>query len=384
MNIDYERFLNEFWQKRPVLLKQAFPEFEDPLDAGELAGLACEPFCDARLVREQGGEYPWQVTYGPFAESELSSLPESHWTLLVRHVDKIIPQLADLKDQFFFAPDWRKEDVMVSFAPKGGTVGAHIDRYDVFLIQGMGQRQWDISLEPLEEEELEPYEDIRVLKDFVPDEQFVLEPGDVLYLPPRFVHAGVSLQDSLTYSVGFRAPTREELCAGFWAEQAEREQDAERLASKEELFKNPAELSSHFQKRAFAFVSQASIEPEMFADWVSRKMSEPDHGYEVESNPERSQSDFVQMIEDGKAMRRNEAARFLYRVSGDVHCYFGGRKRCVSQVLQPLLEGMGKAHALDAAMLKECLSLEGAAEFLFELYQEGLVYFVEDMDWSED
>ena len=383
MNIDLDVFLKEYWQKKPLLIKQAYDGFQDPLDAEELAGLACEPFCDARLVREKGGAYPWQVTYGPFAESTLSSLPESHWTLLVRHVDKIIPQLADLKDEFHFAPDWRKEDVMVSFAPRGGTVGAHIDRYDVFLLQGMGKRQWDISLHPLEEEVLEDHQDIRILKDFTPDESYILEPGDMLYIPPRYVHAGISLEDSLTYSIGFRAPTAEELCAGYWAAQAECQQDAERFLPLTNGPIHPAELSDNFQTRIYSFVQQQTIDPDVFSDWLSKKMSEPDHGYEVEANPQRTFDTFSMLVREGKQLRRNEAVRFLYQKRDDVYCYIGGKQKVQTAALLPLVAGVCRAHAIDSAMLQECLTIEGALPFLYDLYQEGIIYFVEDMDWQE-
>jgi 50S ribosomal protein L16 3-hydroxylase len=204
-------FLANDWQKRPRLFKGLFSPWIDYLTPDELAGLACEDALPSRLVLEQGGDYPWQVRQGPFFEEDLESLGTEGWALLVRHVNVAVPPIADMLDCFSFLPSWRREDIMVSFAPKGGSVGAHIDNYDVFLVQGMGRRRWEIGAKPLQDEELADVQDIRLLKNFVPDHVFELEPGDALYLPPRVAHHGIALENCMTYSVGFRSPSMSEL-----------------------------------------------------------------------------------------------------------------------------------------------------------------------------
>lgn len=205
-------FLRRHWQKRPLLVRGAFPGFRDPLRAGELAGLACEEGVESRLVLVRGGTRPFQVVPGPQDEGRLSRLPATHWTLLVQGVDRQVAAVARLRDRFRFVPDWRIDDVMVSLASPFGSVGPHLDSYDVFLIQGLGRRRWRVQLRP--DPALRAGLDLRVLRRLEADEDWILEPGDMLYVPPGVAHHGVALEESLTYSIGFRAPSHAELLAG--------------------------------------------------------------------------------------------------------------------------------------------------------------------------
>lgn len=210
-----DTFLRDYWQKRPLLIEDAFPDFVPPVTPEELAGLACEPDVESRLVLEQGGDYPWQLRHGPFEEDDFLALPETHWSLLVQEVDRLLPAVEALRDRFRFVPDWRVDDVMISFAPAQGGVGAHIDNYDVFLLQGLGRRRWRIGDAPVEDETILPDLDVRVLAGFEPAREYVLQPGDMLYLPPRYAHEGVALDDCMTLSIGFRAPSHEEILTGL-------------------------------------------------------------------------------------------------------------------------------------------------------------------------
>ncbi|PSQ96377.1 MAG: cupin domain-containing protein [Bacteroidetes bacterium SW_9_63_38] len=209
-------FLDTYWQKQPLVVRDALPDFQSPLSPNELAGLACEDGVESRLILKDGGEYPWELRHGPFAPEDFTELPQSHWTVLVQEVDRLIPEVGALLDRFRFLPDWRLDDVMVSYAPTDGTVGPHLDNYDVFLIQGAGHRRWEIGTTPVENETIVPDLDVRILENFAPDEEFVLGPGDLLYLPPRVAHHGVATDDAcMTYSVGFRAPTHRDLVGDF-------------------------------------------------------------------------------------------------------------------------------------------------------------------------
>ncbi len=205
-------FLRDWWRKKPLLIRNAFPDFESPITPEELAGLALEEEAVSRLILERGGAYPWQLRHGPFREEDFANLPETHWTLLVQEVDRWVPELAGLFERFLFVPSWRFDDIMVSYAPEGGNVGAHVDRYDVFLIQALGRREWRIGAKPLpvEEEVSAPDIDVDMLADFEPDEVLVLDEGDMLYLPPRVAHHGIALDSCMTFSVGFRAPGHSE------------------------------------------------------------------------------------------------------------------------------------------------------------------------------
>jgi 50S ribosomal protein L16 3-hydroxylase len=218
-----QQFLTQYWQKKPLLIRQAWPGFDPILSVEELAGLACEEEIESRLVIEQGDDGPWQLRHGPFSELDFAALPPSHWTLLVQDVDKHVPELASIMRRFNFIPDWRRDDLMVSFAPEGGSVGPHTDGYDVFLLQAMGSRRWQISHEPLQEAEFIDGLDLKILKQFEADESWDLRPGDMLYLPPHFAHHGVALDDCMTFSVGFRAPTQMELLDAFMQTLTEQE-----------------------------------------------------------------------------------------------------------------------------------------------------------------
>ncbi len=208
-----ERFLAKYWQREPLVVRGAFPNFEDPLTPDELAGLACEPDVDSRLVMERGGRKPWQVIRGPQNPKVLRKLGRSHWTLLVESLDRHSREVATLASAFSFIPKWRMDDVMVSLAPVHGTVDAHVDSYDVFLIQGQGRRRWEVDRRSTAD--YRPGLDLRILKRFRVQDSWVLEPGDMLYVPPGVGHRGVTVpgnaEVALTYSVGFRAPSLADL-----------------------------------------------------------------------------------------------------------------------------------------------------------------------------
>jgi 50S ribosomal protein L16 3-hydroxylase len=211
--LETEVFLSQFWQKKACLLKQAFPAFDPPLDGNDLAGLACEEMGDARIVSGRFPEHDWKVQYGPFDESVFSELPDTDWTLLVQDVEKHYPPLQSLIQRFQFLPSWRMDDLMVSYAVTGGSVGPHVDQYDVFLLQAGGRRRWQIASDFDEAEQTDC--DLSVLQTFEPEHEWILEPGDMLYLPPGIAHHGVALEPGMTWSFGFRAPSAADLLQGF-------------------------------------------------------------------------------------------------------------------------------------------------------------------------
>jgi len=208
--ISSEDFLNIYWQKKPLLIRNAFDNIEPPLSAEELAGLACEEHVNARLVLAENNGKPWQVEFGPFDESRFSTLPKSNWSLLVSDIEKHLPETQAILKPFRFIPDWRIDDLMISYAPDGGSVGAHTDAYDVFLLQLSGKRLWQISEKF--SNDITPDTDLRILKNFDAEQEWLLNPGDMLYLPPNVAHYGVAQSNSdtehcMTASIGFRAPS---------------------------------------------------------------------------------------------------------------------------------------------------------------------------------
>jgi len=207
--LSQQQFLTEYWQKKPLLIRQAFPDFETPISPDELAGLACEEEIESRLIEENTGQ--WQVTRGPLTEEDFARLPETNWTMLVQDVDKHCPDVQDLLTPFDFIPDWRRDDLMISYAPKFGSVGPHTDSYDVFLLQALGTRQWQIMDEPIHEAVLIDGIELQILSEFKADQTWELAVGDMLYLPPHIAHHGVALDECMTFSFGFRAPKQIEV-----------------------------------------------------------------------------------------------------------------------------------------------------------------------------
>ena len=217
------RFLRDYWQKRPVLIRHAFPDFQPPLQPDDLAGLACEEGALARLIVYDEKRDRWHVNSGPLGEADFTGTPNRNWTLLVQDVDKWDADVAALLEPFAFLPSWRVDDVMVSYAEDGGGVGAHVDQYDVFLLQGLGQRHWAISDDPAAPKAFRPDVELKQLVEFTPTHEWLLEPGDMLYLPPGVPHDGVAFAGPcMTFSVGMRAPSQAELTGDLADHIAER------------------------------------------------------------------------------------------------------------------------------------------------------------------
>ena len=207
--ISPEQFLAEYWQKKPLLVRGAIADFSGPLTRDEVLDLACDEEPESRFIRHDGKS--WQLDHGPFRRSDFKR--RTPWTVLVQGVNLFSDAADALLHQFDFIPAARLDDLMVSFATDGGGVGAHFDSYDVFLLQGMGQRRWQVSAQ----RDLALVEDapLRILKNFKPADEWVLNPGDMLYLPPHYAHNGVAVGECMTWSIGFRAPSVQELARGF-------------------------------------------------------------------------------------------------------------------------------------------------------------------------
>ncbi len=215
-------FLRDYWQQKPLFVKGAFADFQPPVTPDGLIELATRPDAMSRLIQQTGGDYPWQLSDGPFTRRQLKAAMQAgeKWSLLVQEIDQHLPAAAGLMERFAFVPRWRMDDLMASFAPAGGGVGAHTDNYDVFLIQGAGQRTWRVGAAPLSAEDEVLIDDLDVTvidtdasHGFEWGVSYHVEPGDLLYLPPRWAHEGVAVTDCLTLSVGFRAPSHQDLLA---------------------------------------------------------------------------------------------------------------------------------------------------------------------------
>lgn len=201
------QFMQRHWHKKPLLVRQAIPGFKPPVLRSELFALAAQEGVESRLIQHQ--EQGWKLRHGPFARRALPALQTPRWTLLVQGVDLHDDAVHALMQQFRFVPEARLDDLMISYATDGGGVGPHFDSYDVFLLQAHGRRRWRIG----RQKNLSLQEDVplKILAEFEPEEEFVLEPGDMLYLPPRYAHDGIAEGECMTYSIGFRSPARAEM-----------------------------------------------------------------------------------------------------------------------------------------------------------------------------
>lgn len=206
-----KEFLRDYWQKKPLLIRQAIPGFKGLLSPQQLMKLSCSEDSQSRLVTQKRKQ--WQLQHGPFEDATFASLGKSLWTILVQGVNHTQPRATELLNQFSFIPHARLDDLMVSYAPKGGGVGPHFDDYDVFLLQGYGHRRWQISQQ--EDHSLVEGAPHKVLQNFIVEQEWVLEPGDMLYLPPQCAHNGIAEDDCMTYSIGFRTPSYQELAEQF-------------------------------------------------------------------------------------------------------------------------------------------------------------------------
>lgn len=204
-------FLRDYWQKRPLLIRGAFADLACPITPEDLAGLACEEGALSRLVLHERRKDHYALETGPFPEERFAKLGKQDWTLLVQDVDKWDADVAALKQHYGFLPRWRIDDIMISYAVPGGSVGPHVDQYDVFLMQGLGERRWQIDVDPAAPRTFREGAQLRLLQEFRPSHDWVLGPGDMLYLPPGVPHHGVAETPCLTLSLGMRAPSVNEL-----------------------------------------------------------------------------------------------------------------------------------------------------------------------------
>jgi 50S ribosomal protein L16 3-hydroxylase len=374
-------FLRDYWQKKPVLIRQGVPGFESPLSPEELAGLACEEDVPARLILESAGARPWTLRHGPFTEADFTSLPEDGYSLLITDCEKLIPDLMSLVQHFRFVPDWRIDDLMISYAPPGGSVGAHIDEYDVFLLQGMGRRKWMIEYPP-KHSDFVPDLDIRLLQEFEPTEEWVLEPGDMLYLPPGVPHHGVAVDHCMTYSIGFRAPLLHELAAGVTdrlitdMDQAARYGDPDLQAPA-----NPSALDASSRAKLRAILQSVLDQDDAVLDrFIAETLTERplDHaGFYPQNDPLDAKALRDEIAHSGDTLMRTPAARLLL-VEDESDSAGGalavdGQSTLLNAEVLPLARLLVSQFFYDAAELLAATESEAAAELLQKLYADGVV-----------
>ncbi len=371
-------FLRDYWQKKPLLVRQAIPDFESPISPDELAGLALEEEVESRLVIEHG-ERPWELQRGPFNEDTFQELPERDWTLLVQAVDQFVPEVAELLEDFKFLPKWRIDDLMISFAAPGGGVGPHFDNYDVFLLQAHGHRRWQVGQMCDSDSPLLPHADLKILAQFEPTDEWVLAPGDMLYLPPCLAHCGTAEDDCMTYSVGFRAPSAAEVLTHFTDFLGQFLPDEERYSDADiQPSEDPNQIQRDALERLKALLNEHMSDERLLMTWFGQFMTEPKYP-ELVAGIEIEEEDFLGALEDGAILIRNPSARMAWsEVGEDLVLFASGQSRLVSARLRELLKLICSADALHVENLGAWLAEDEGRTLLWELVKQGSLGFADE------
>ncbi|MDI1253251.1 cupin domain-containing protein [Thermomonas sp.] len=331
-------FLRDYWQKKPLLIRNAFPDFVSPLEPEDLAGLACEDGVLARLIEHDKSTDNWRVRHGPFAETDFPSLPDHDWTLLVQDMDKWDADIRAMLTQFAFLPRWRIDDVMVSFAATGGSVGAHVDQYDVFLLQAQGQRHWQIDASAAIGKGEPPLEfrddvELKLLREFNPTHDWVLQPGDMLYLPPGVPHHGMAVDACLTFSVGMRAPSAAELLGDFVDTLAADAPDSLRLTDADlKPAGDPFEIDADAMTRVVEALNLLRMrDPDRLGDWFGSFITTYRTAVEPATDEDaRPRIEIEWDLAHGASLLRHPWSRMAWRKAAkDARLYAGGQVHCM-------------------------------------------------------
>ena len=298
--IDWPAFINTYWQKKPVVIRQAFPHFQDPITPDELAGLAMENEVDSRLVSQTAAG--WQVAHGPF--TDFDQLSDSHWSLLVQAVNHWHPAAAEIMTPFRALSDWRMDDLMISFSVPEGGVGPHLDQYDVFIIQGAGRRRWRVGNNGVIAQHT-PHPDLLQVAPFEAIIDEILEPGDLVYIPPGFPHEGYSLENSLNYSVGFRAPSGKELLSGFADHVLAQDLGTHRYQDPDLALRESPAIVLEQETERLREMMVALVQSAEFTPWLGEFLSQSRHELDIAPPQPAYQEDEVrEAINAGTPLQR--------------------------------------------------------------------------------
>ncbi|MBE0509819.1 MAG: cupin domain-containing protein [Gammaproteobacteria bacterium] len=375
-------FLRDYWQKRPLLIPAALQGFDCPISPEELAGLACEEEVEARLICQPSPDQPdWQIRHGPFQEQDFLTLPASHWTLLVQEINKHVPEFALLQQRFDFIPNWRMDDVMLSYAPDQGGVGPHTDQYDVFLIQAAGKRRWRLSYQDASFEQLIPDLPLKVLANFQHEEEYLLEAGDILYLPPGVVHEGVAIGDCMTISIGFRAPNQVEMLSAYLAD-CLAQMDGDAFYRDPDLLPqpNPGLISPEALHNIRRMIRSIPLEDQHIDRWFGSFITDvrPGH-YLPEPEQPLDLPGFLARLDEAGELWRSEYARFAYVEESPMQTqlYVAGEVYPLDRqqaFFAPLICGQ---RVFSNSAIRVAMQQPGVAELLLSLYHLGAIYFPE-------
>jgi 50S ribosomal protein L16 3-hydroxylase len=373
-------FIADYWQQKPVCIRNGIA-FEDALIAmDELAGLALEPEVESRLIENKGDIKDWQVTHGPLKEVDFNKERDFPWTLLVQGVDCFVPQVHDFLAKFRFLPSWRLDDIMISYATNGAGVGAHYDRYDVFLIQGEGQRQWQIGQTCSENSALMAHDQLCLLQDFEWHEEFILNPGDMLYIPPLVAHQGVAVSDAcVTYSVGFRSPSHGDVLTTF-ADERSIDISADLRLKDQGFTPNSGEISAA-DVEGLMQLMRDQITPENVAQWFGKHSTEAKYPALDMAEDAMDLAELESIINDAYGvLRMSEGVRLAYTWQGDggLTLFVQGEALPCPPEATAFVEAIANQWLLEVDEMAPVMVNDAAKAMLLILHNQGYLYFADE------
>jgi len=375
-----EEFIADYWQQKPVCIRNGIAFQEALIAVDELAGLALESEVESRLIENKGDIKNWQVVHGPLTEADFNKERDFPWTLLVQGVDCYVPEVHDFLAKFRFLPSWRLDDLMISYATKGAGVGAHYDRYDVFLIQGEGQRQWQIGQTCNENSALMAHDHLSLLADFELSEEFILNPGDMLYIPPLVAHKGVAISDAcVTYSVGFRSPSHGDVLTTF-ADECSMNISADLRLKDHGFTTNSGEISAA-DVEGLMQLMRDQITPENVAQWFGKHSTEAKYPALDMAEEAMDLAELESIISDAYGVLRvSEGVRLAYTWQGDggLTLFVQGEALPCPPDATAFVEAMANQWLLEVDEMAPLVEKDAAKAMLLILHNQGYLYFADD------
>ena len=373
--ITAEQFLSEYWQKKPLLVRNAIPEIIDLLIPADVMELALDENTTARLIKQKDKDpNQWTVKNAPLIKGDFQKLPKL-WTLLVQAVDHYSFDLAELWKKFPFIPQWRRDDIMMSYAPKGGSVGKHFDFYDVFLVQGHGHRRWQLGQICDENSEIVAGQPLKILSEIDVNFDEVLAPGDLLYVPPGLAHYGVAEDDCLTYSFGFRMPNvpdmMDRVCDKFSENQTLKNPLVDIIRDQVSRAGEVTENELAYLKAEIMTQLQNSI---VLDDAIMSLMSESKYPENIPEAEEMGTGDLEEVLDQGYHIQLEPASRLLYSDQDEQILFWAnGEGICISEAFTPFLKQIADGQTVE---LNLDLADEEILEDLVMLLNESILMLV--------
>ncbi|WP_419420578.1 JmjC domain-containing protein [Legionella sp. D16C41] len=380
-------FLNNYWQKKPLLLKNALPNFKQPLSADELAGLAMEEEIESRIVLETPKESPyWHLRRGPFKEKDFAKLPKTHWTLLVQGVDRFIPEVNTLLEYFNFLPQWRVDDVMISYAVENGSVGPHYDNYDVFLYQAQGSRKWLLTTQNCHPDNYLSNVQLRIMKQFEIEQELILNEGDLLYLPPHIGHYGIALSnDCMTYSFGYRSYSAFEM----WDSLADylsfnKSNDVLYKDPSWSSLKAPAEIPEQAWLQAKKLLQEVLADEKLLRQWFGCFVTTLDRQAETllpVNTKKRKLAQFLSQLKQASQITFNPLCRFAYINDEQTSLpvlFINGQYWETNAVNPELIKKIANNRYLNLKEMVLLVDKKENQQFLYKLWQLEWLEFISD------